>query len=971
MTKPSLKIFFVLLLASVLVFPHFSFATSWNAVVDQTFAQSNTSTGSAGSTTGVGNGWTDTAGGVWNISSNLLQGTSSASSDYLTKFLLRPSSEDSRDEREVATIPAGENFNGQYLGLVLRHQTGTNNYYLAHISGTGIYLYKIVGGTTTLLTSDLLTINTSDSYTVDFSAVGINSTALSVVVTDVTTSTTVGTISTSDVTASLQGSGSIGLTTWYNSGAHAIHASRIQTFTTNLVLTGTSSFSGSSGSAVPITDLQIEGSSGSNVPVKLLTTSGTLAMSTMTGLTFTGPTTGSSLYFTGSLANDNAALATLTYTRSGAGTDTLEVSLVNPGEVFFPDNGHLYKFITGSIDWNTAETAAIGQTAYGVNGYLATITSQAENDFISPRLSADGWIGASDNASEGQWTWVTGPETGTLFWVGEAAGSLVPGQYANWNTGEPNNSPPSENCAEYYSGSSKWNDLPCSGDDLGGYVAEFGAPGNLPSVTAKDISLTTSVSYSLAYAAGAHGSLTGSTSQTVLGGNSGTAVTAVPAAGYSFINWSDSSTQNPRTDTSVAGNISVTANFADITAPSVPGTPVASASNTVTPTWTWTPSTDAGSGMQQYFLKWSNSSDCNSGSNTGIGPSSPSYAIPSGGAQMNDGTWYFCVAAQDLAGNVSAYSPAGTVTTDTIPPTVSNVATAPSLASGVITWTTTEPASSIVTYGTSPSYATPPNGTTTAEADISPRVTSHSVTLTGLTCGTTYYFNVESNDAATNSGGSTMTHLFTSACPVAVQTFVHRNNGTTVTPTAVDSVSGSVSHEPLDFSVNDGAKTTSSPALSLLMNADPGTVKGYAVSLDPTFTNDGISTYTGPTTTFTLPDISGKYTVYLQYYSTTGKTSALLSKTIMYEKNGPATPTTVSWDRTLRFGSTGRDVTSLQQFLNTHGFPVAKTGTGSLGHESNVFGTKVLAAVKLYQKAHGISPVSGIVGPMTLAVMNS
>ena len=68
--------------------------------------------------------------------------------------------------------------------------------------------------------------------------------------------------------------------------------------------------------------------------------------------------------------------------------------------------------------------------------------------------------------------------------------------------------------------------------------------------------------FTLAYTAGANGSITGTTSQTVDYNTSGTAVTAVPATGYSFVDWSDGSTTNPRTDSSVTANVSVTANFA-------------------------------------------------------------------------------------------------------------------------------------------------------------------------------------------------------------------------------------------------------------------------------------------------------------------------------------------------------------------------------------------------------------------------
>jgi hypothetical protein len=78
--------------------------------------------------------------------------------------------------------------------------------------------------------------------------------------------------------------------------------------------------------------------------------------------------------------------------------------------------------------------------------------------------------------------------------------------------------------------------------------------------------------YTLTYIAGANGSISGASPQTVASGGSGTAVTAVANTGYHFVNWSDSSTQNPRRDTSVSGNISVTANFAiNTSAPTVSG----------------------------------------------------------------------------------------------------------------------------------------------------------------------------------------------------------------------------------------------------------------------------------------------------------------------------------------------------------------------------------------------------------------
>jgi len=69
-------------------------------------------------------------------------------------------------------------------------------------------------------------------------------------------------------------------------------------------------------------------------------------------------------------------------------------------------------------------------------------------------------------------------------------------------------------------------------------------------------------SYTLTYTAGANGSISGTSPQTVQEGQNGSAITAVADLGYHFVNWSDASTDNPRTDTNVQGDISVTANFA-------------------------------------------------------------------------------------------------------------------------------------------------------------------------------------------------------------------------------------------------------------------------------------------------------------------------------------------------------------------------------------------------------------------------
>lgn len=66
----------------------------------------------------------------------------------------------------------------------------------------------------------------------------------------------------------------------------------------------------------------------------------------------------------------------------------------------------------------------------------------------------------------------------------------------------------------------------------------------------------------LAYAAGAGGTLSGPTSQIVSMGADGDPVTAVPNSDYHFVDWSDGLVENPRIDTNVTADIMVTANFA-------------------------------------------------------------------------------------------------------------------------------------------------------------------------------------------------------------------------------------------------------------------------------------------------------------------------------------------------------------------------------------------------------------------------
>lgn len=149
------------------------------------------------------------------------------------------------------------------------------------------------------------------------------------------------------------------------------------------------------------------------------------------------------------------------------------------------DNGHWYMdvYVPAGIGWDDAMAAADLKTFDGTDGhgYLATITSAEENTFVNDHFPMISWLASNDRDVEGEWAWLDGPETGTLFFSG---GSKVDGQYSNFNIGEPNDLN-GEDYLQTWSADT-WNDF---GSGIGDYLVEFGGyPGDdfnsLPSAVA-------------------------------------------------------------------------------------------------------------------------------------------------------------------------------------------------------------------------------------------------------------------------------------------------------------------------------------------------------------------------------------------------------------------------------------------------------------------------------------------------------
>jgi hypothetical protein len=156
------------------------------------------------------------------------------------------------------------------------------------------------------------------------------------------------------------------------------------------------------------------------------------------------------------IPTDNCAIATDQRGVSrpqGSGCDigAFEFKVIVEG-ILNPANGHYYNLVVSQespLNWYEAIVFAESLEFNGVSGHLATLISQQEEDFIIsnfPQVYPQYvWLGASDEASEGDWKWITG-ET----W-----------DYTDWAIGEPNGET-YENCLDFGDYSSQWNDERCS-----------------------------------------------------------------------------------------------------------------------------------------------------------------------------------------------------------------------------------------------------------------------------------------------------------------------------------------------------------------------------------------------------------------------------------------------------------------------------------------------------------------------------
>ena len=91
--------------------------------------------------------------------------------------------------------------------------------------------------------------------------------------------------------------------------------------------------------------------------------------------------------------------------------------------------GNSKYFISNSTaNWNTAQS-----NASSVGGYLASITSQGENDFILNNLNSIVFIGYNDKQSEGNFQWDSGESVSFNKFADTNTGAKDFGKMNNWN----------------------------------------------------------------------------------------------------------------------------------------------------------------------------------------------------------------------------------------------------------------------------------------------------------------------------------------------------------------------------------------------------------------------------------------------------------------------------------------------------------------------------------------------------------
>jgi hypothetical protein len=341
----------------------------------------------------------------------------------------------------------------------------------------------------------------------------------------------------------------------------------------------------------------------------------------------------------------------------------------------------------------------------------------------------------------------------------------------------------------------------------------------------------------------------------------------------------DVTSTNAASQSTKSANSVVTTSAATAVAPYVGYVSAWGANNTgITVTW----STDVPATTQLAY-----------GTTTALGQLSPlqtamtaNHGVTLSG--LISGTTYYFVAQSTGANGATGYSAAMTFTTTGTapagPPAISNVAVSSiTNTTATITWTTDQASSSLVNFGKTTAYGSTSPLTPTL-------VTSHSVTLTGLTLGTTYDFDVVSANVSSlssnSANGSFTTTAVTYTAPVITNVATTNLTSTSVTVTWT-------TDQPSSSLINYGTTTGYGSSTTLdtnLVTAHSETIVGLAAGTSYDFdvtsaTAQSLST-TSPNATFTTA-ASTATAPYVGYVGAWGVTNT--GATVTWSTDVPAT----------------------------------------------------------------------------------
>ncbi len=150
---------------------------------------------------------------------------------------------------------------------------------------------------------------------------------------------------------------------------------------------------------------------------------------------------------------------TATTTCTTGGADCSQVPTSIPNFMYMGEFGgsHIFCSGTNNFTWQEAKTAA-----NLAGGHLLVIDSPAKNTFAQNALGASfGWIGYTDQYSEGFWDWVAPPSQ----------------SYTNWSAGEPNDQSPNGGGADFAvikKSTGKWYDR--NGNETHEFIMEIDCP---------------------------------------------------------------------------------------------------------------------------------------------------------------------------------------------------------------------------------------------------------------------------------------------------------------------------------------------------------------------------------------------------------------------------------------------------------------------------------------------------------------